>query len=80
MNIWEIVWKCELTFELLLFSFLMCRNFARKPAVLDKSGCRKRNLSVWNAALCKQYQNHVGKYPGNHNHVSSEHADHGILL
>ena len=31
MNIWEIVWKCELTFELLLFSFLMCRNFARKP-------------------------------------------------
>ena len=55
MNIWEIVWKCELTFELLLFSFLMCRKFCQKTAVLDKSGCRKRNLSVWNAALCKQY-------------------------
>lgn len=23
MNIWDVAWKCELTFELLVFSFLM---------------------------------------------------------
>lgn len=30
MNIWDVVWKCELTFELLVFSFLMCRQFGKK--------------------------------------------------
>ena len=30
MNIWDVMWKCELTFELLVFSFLMCRHFGKK--------------------------------------------------
>lgn len=30
MNLWETVQKCEFTFEMLLLSFLLCRNFVKR--------------------------------------------------
>lgn len=30
MTVWDIIWKNELTFEMLLFSFIMCRHFVKK--------------------------------------------------
>ena len=47
MNIWDVAWKCELTFELQVFSFLMCRHFGKKVFFLASGGSWERNLSVW---------------------------------
>jgi len=52
MTVWDTIWKCELAFEMLLFSFIMCRHFVKKSFFLAACNRRKRNLSLWLGTDC----------------------------